>query len=236
MCQQNVDCSNGRDLFPHGTGVAPVGVRAARLLLIPRPKTNIQFLRKVSPLNMLLKRLLPYIFSACALCSYSVGIFAQNTATRPRRVFALAEEVKPQQSLIAKNKLSAAKFQRLISEAIEERLGAPYRWSGTGPDSYDCSGFVWATFQSAGIDFERVSAATLWAQLLPPPEPERFTFGTLVFFSGQTHVGIVADERGFYHASRQRGVVYDEFSDYWLERIDGFRRVPLPGPPHRADE
>lgn len=191
---------------------------------------------KVSPLIMLLKRLLPYAFSLCALCIYSVETLAQNTATRPRRVFAVAEEVRPSNALIAKRSANSAKYQRLISDAIQERLGAPYRWSGTGPDSYDCSGFVWATFQSAGIDFERVSAATLWGQLLPPSEQEQFKFGTLVFFSGLTHVGIVADERGFYHASRQRGVVYDEFSDYWLDRIDGFRRVPLPLQPHRADE
>jgi len=185
---------------------------------------------------MLLRRLLPYVLSVCALCIYSVETFAQNAATRPRRVFPVVEEVKPQNTLIAKSSAGSAKFRRLISEAIEERLGAPYSWAGTGPDSYDCSGFVWATFQSAGIDFERVSAATLWGQLLAPPDEEQFKFGTLVFFSGQTHVGIVADERGFYHASRQRGVVYDEFSDYWLSRIDGFRRVPLPAQPQRADE
>ena len=185
---------------------------------------------------MLLKRLLPYVFSTCALCIYAVDTFAQNTATRPRRVFAVTEEVRPQQTLIAKSSLSSTRFQRLMSEAIQERLGAPYRWSGTGPDSYDCSGFVWATFRAAGIDFERVSAATLWGQLLAPPEEEEFKFGTLVFFSGLTHVGIVVDERGFYHATRQRGVVYDEFSDYWVDRIDGFRRVPLPTQLHRADE
>jgi hypothetical protein len=38
----------------------------------------------------------------------------------------------------------------------------------------------------------------------------------------------VADEHGFYHASRRHGVVYQEFSEYWLKHIDGFRRVPLP--------
>jgi hypothetical protein len=33
---------------------------------------------------------------------------------------------------------------------------------------------------------------------------------------------------GFYHASRRHGVIYSTFNDYWLKRIDGFRRVPLP--------
>ena len=59
------------------------------------------------------------------------------------------------------------------------------------------------------------------------PTEEQFKFGTLVFFSGLTHVGVVADEHGFYHASRRQGVIYSEFNEYWLKRIDGFRRVPL---------
>ena len=49
----------------------------------------------------------------------------------------------------------------------------------------------------------------------------------MVFFSGLTHVGIVVDEKGFYHSSRRFGVIYSPFNNYWLSRIDGFRRVPL---------
>jgi cell wall-associated NlpC family hydrolase len=70
----------------------------------------------------------------------------------------------------------------------------------------------------------------LFARFAPAPEEEQFKFGTLVFFSNLTHVGVVADEHGFYHASRRHGVVYQEFNEYWLKRIDGFRRVPLPLP------
>jgi peptidoglycan endopeptidase LytE len=111
--------------------------------------------------------------------------------------------------------------------AIDQRLGTPYRWGATGPTRYDCSGFVWAIYQATGINFERVSAANLFARFEPVPVEEQFKFGTLVFFSGLKHVGVVADEHGFYHASRRHGVIYSEFNDYWLKRIDGFRRVPL---------
>jgi hypothetical protein len=48
----------------------------------------------------------------------------------------------------------------------------------------------------------------------------------LVFFSGLAHVGVVADQNGFYHASRHHGVVYSPFNEYWVKRIDGFRKVP----------
>jgi cell wall-associated NlpC family hydrolase len=120
------------------------------------------------------------------------------------------------------------KFQPLLLAAIDERLGARYRWGATGPDRFDCSGFVWSIFQATGINFERGSARTLFARFAPAPVEEQFKFGTLVFFSGLTHVGVVADEHGFYHASRRQGVIYSPFNEYWLKRIDGFRRVPLP--------
>ena len=118
------------------------------------------------------------------------------------------------------------KFESQLMAAIDQRLGTPYRWGATGPDRYDCSGFVWAIFQATGINFERASARNLFARFEPVPVEEQFKFGTLVFFSGLAHVGVVADEHGFYHASRHHGVIYSKFDDYWSKRIDGFRRVP----------
>ena len=118
------------------------------------------------------------------------------------------------------------KFEPLLMNAIDQRLGSRYRWGATGPDRFDCSGFVWSIFQASGINFERVSARNLFARFSAPPVEEQFKFGTLVFFSGLTHVGVVADAHGFYHASRRHGVVYQEFTEYWLKHIDGFRRVP----------
>jgi cell wall-associated NlpC family hydrolase len=120
------------------------------------------------------------------------------------------------------------KFEPLLMTAIDQRLGSRYRWGATGPDRFDCSGFVWSIFQATGITFERASARNLFARFQPAPVEEQFKFGTLVFFSGLAHVGVVADEHGFYHASRRHGVIYSEFNEYWLKRIDGFRRVPLP--------
>ena len=118
------------------------------------------------------------------------------------------------------------KFESQLMTAIDQRLGTPYRWGATGPNRYDCSGFVWAIYQATGINFERASARNLFARFEPAPVEEQFKFGTLVFFSNLKHVGVVADEHGFYHASRHHGVIYSEFNDYWVKRIDGFRRVP----------
>jgi peptidoglycan endopeptidase LytE len=121
-------------------------------------------------------------------------------------------------------------FEPNLMAAIDQRLGSRYRWGATGPDRFDCSGFVWSIFQATGITFERASARNLFARFAPPPDEDNFKFGTLVFFSGLSHVGVVADEHGFYHASRRQGVIYSEFNEYWLKRIDGFRRVPVATP------
>lgn len=122
-------------------------------------------------------------------------------------------------------------FQSQLLAAIESHLGAPYHFNTTGPNTFDCSGLVWRAFNEIGVTFQRGPARSYWATMEAPPRDEQFKFGNLVFFSGLTHVGIVADEKGFYHASRRNGVIYSPFSEYWLSRIDGFRRAPSEGMP-----
>ncbi|MCU1290714.1 MAG: hypothetical protein JWN60_2943 [Acidobacteria bacterium] len=114
-----------------------------------------------------------------------------------------------------------------MMNGITSRLGIPYLYGSTGPNRYDCSGFVWSVFNDAGIYFERSSARSFWAEFEPVTGDERFQFGTLVFFNNLGHVGIVADEKGFYHASSSKGITYSTFEGYWGKRIVGFRRIPM---------
>ena len=193
-----------------------------------------------------MKKLFPYALAACsALGMFSISAAAQTGEIRQRQVAQIVASAPlpvPDNepviiSLASAEEIKAAKpvgrswgnfqFRQLVTAAIDERLGARYSWGATGPSAFDCSGFVWSIFKSAGIDFERGSARTLWARFAPPVPEEQYKFGNLVFFSGLAHVGIVADEHGFYHASRHHGVVYSPFNDYWLSRVDGFRKVPV---------
>src|SRR3954469_7021974 len=66
--------------------------------------------------------------------------------------------------------------ERSMLSAIEERLGVPYRMGATGPNRYDCSGFVWSVFQQAGVEFTRSSARSLWNEYEVPTETEKFKF------------------------------------------------------------
>jgi cell wall-associated NlpC family hydrolase len=119
-------------------------------------------------------------------------------------------------------------FDQSLLTAMQSHLGASYHYNRTGPGTFDCSGFVWRSFQDIGLNFQRGPARSYWATMPAPLEGEQFKFGTLVFFGHLRHVGIVVDEKGFYHSARHGGVMYSPFNKYWLSRIDGFRRVPLP--------
>jgi cell wall-associated NlpC family hydrolase len=205
-----------------------------------------------------LKKLFPYALAVCfALGIYPLSAAAQIEEKGARQLTqankslnitpldaedvdaVLISEASPEDIHRAKpftlKTAANPQFQQLITAAIDDRLGAPYSWGATGPSAFDCSGFVWSTFHSVGIDFERSSARTLWSRFTAPAPEEQYKFGNLVFFSNLAHVGIVADEKGFYHASRHHGVVYSPFNEYWLSRIDGFRKVPAATPSNVVD-
>jgi peptidoglycan endopeptidase LytE len=195
---------------------------------------------------MIVRKLFPCVVAASFCVTASVTTFAQKSEAHARVANQIASATEVEEPTFSKDDEPAViseaspddiklaripsansfSFNQLISSAIDDRLGARYKWGATGPSTYDCSGFVWSIFQAAGINFERASARTLWSRFEAPAEDEKFKFGTLVFFSNLAHVGVVADEHGFYHASRHHGVIYSLFNEYWLARLDGFRKVP----------
>lgn len=127
-------------------------------------------------------------------------------------------------SYVSKNSYSAVFSGRMLS-SIQSKIGIPYLYGSSGPTRYDCSGLVWSVFQDAGFYFERTSARSIWYGSEPVAGADRFKFGTLVFFKGLGHMGIVADENGFYHASSSQGVTYSRFDGYWGKHLVGFRRM-----------
>jgi cell wall-associated NlpC family hydrolase len=162
---------------------------------------------------------------------YSPNVQKRKTLEQPIVIVgqtqkpAVVVNSKPQN--YANNNQSLNLINQRLLQAIQSKIGIPYVYGSTGPNSYDCSGLVWSVFQSAGVSFERTSAGNFWRKFEPVSDDEKYKFGTLVFFNGLGHVGIVADENGFYHASSSKGVTYSPFAGYWEKRIVGFRRIPI---------
>ncbi|NOZ91181.1 MAG: C40 family peptidase [Epsilonproteobacteria bacterium] len=47
----------------------------------------------------------------------------------------------------------------IIVKTAMKHLGKPYRYGATGPNSFDCSGFVYAVYKEVGIPIPRTSLA-----------------------------------------------------------------------------
>lgn len=101
-------------------------------------------------------------------------------------------------------------------------LGSKYVSGGKGPDSFDCSGFVQYVYKQFGITL----GGSTYSQINDGRSVDRASLapGDLVFFNGNSHVGIYMGNDTFIHAANsKRGVVTDRFSTYGT--FYGARRV-----------
>lgn len=96
-----------------------------------------------------------------------------------------------------------------LEELIAKEMGKPYKWGGTGPNSYDCSGLAYSLFGKLGISLPRVASSQAKTGTYVPRQD--LTYGDLVFFArnGKTinHVGIYVGNGEFVHAPQAGDVV-----------------------------
>lgn len=112
----------------------------------------------------------------------------------------------------------------IVSTALSKN-GSPYVYGGTGPDVFDCSGFVQWVYKQNGIYIPRtVSPQYYGSDRISSPEP-----GDLVFFNTYEflgHVGIYIGNGQFIHAGTSSTGVYiaDFYSSYWQGCYQGAGR------------
>jgi hypothetical protein len=122
--------------------------------------------------------------------------------------------------------------QDLVRTA-EQYLGVPYRWGGTSPAAFDCSGFVQYVFAQYGIAFPRTAHEQ--AAVGDAPLPGDLRPGDLLFFyggRGAQHVAIYVGGDTIIHASSSgRRVKFDRLSGphgrrtWFGRRLIAIRRV-----------
>lgn len=107
-----------------------------------------------------------------------------------------------------------------IVDTAMNYVGYRYRYGGTSPSGFDCSGFVYYVLNKSGVPMSRNMGGQLASG--PRVNAKDLQPGDLVFFSntykrGLSHAGIYIGNGRFIHAENERtGVrVSDLWSAYW---------------------
>jgi cell wall-associated NlpC family hydrolase len=123
----------------------------------------------------------------------------------------------------------SARGQTIVAVA-KQYLGAPYRWGGSSPSGFDCSGLVRYVYAQVGVALPHNAAQQY--RLGTPVTRASLEPGDLVFFDHLRHNGIYVGGGRFIHA-RQTGrrVAVARLDDAWYaSHFVGARRLDLPAP------
>ena len=121
--------------------------------------------------------------------------------------------------------------QRAVQIAAHE-LGVPYRYGGSSPSGFDCSGLVAYIYGKLGISLPHNAAAQYGYGR--PVDPSHMKPGDLVFFHGLGHVGLYIGRGRIIHAPQSGERVSIQSLALRRGTVDGARRVSQPHPASHA--
>jgi len=117
---------------------------------------------------------------------------------------------------------------RTVVAVAKQYVGAPYRWGGSSPEGFDCSGLVRYVYAQVGVSLPHNAAQQY--RLGTPVAREDLEPGDLVFFDHLRHNGIYVGDGRFIHA-RQTGrrVAIARLDEAWYaSHFVGGRRLDRP--------
>ena len=134
----------------------------------------------------------------------------------------------PQGSTPRPASASDAAAERAADNAVA-MVGKPYRYGGSTPAGFDCSGLVQYSYGQAGVRLPRdTQALRRLAQTVRTRDLRR---GDLLFFDQEgkksSHVGIYLGNNRFVHAPSTGGRVRTDALDgaYWRQHLVDAKRI-----------
>ncbi|MEV5409216.1 NlpC/P60 family protein [Thermopolyspora sp. NPDC052614] len=102
------------------------------------------------------------------------------------------------------------------------QIGKPYRYGGTGPGVWDCSGLTQAAWRAAGVELPRTTTQQWAWGANRRVSMDDLQPGDLLFSNGLGHVGVYAGDGKMVHAPRTGDVVkVVTLSSYGMGRFVG---------------
>ena len=105
-----------------------------------------------------------------------------------------------------------------IRRYADKYIGLPYIWGGTGPDGYDCSGFVQRVLSDMGYKIPRTTSEIVNYGELVPWDKSQIRPGDCLVYNqnGAGHVVIVVDSETIAHApGRGKKLEYKKIDWHW---------------------
>jgi cell wall-associated NlpC family hydrolase len=117
---------------------------------------------------------------------------------------------------------------KIVSEG-KKYIGTKYKYGGTTPKGFDCSGFIGYTFKKATGKTLPRTAAGIYTKGKAVSK-SKLQKGDIVFFTtykkGASHAGIYIGNNQFIHASSSKGVSIASLNNsYWKPRFIGAKRL-----------
>jgi cell wall-associated NlpC family hydrolase len=156
--------------------------------------------------------------------SESVGTLSVKAATAAVTSTAVTSVTSKRTTAARQRAAKVARQQAKARKAVavaKSQIGDPYRYGGTGPGSFDCSGLVQYSWKKAGVRLPRVASSQFartrnkvsWRNLKP---------GDLMFFSGLGHVGMYVGKGKMIHSPRTGERVR-------IDKLGGWRKSSFVG-------
>jgi cell wall-associated NlpC family hydrolase len=122
----------------------------------------------------------------------------------------------------------AASYGSSAAVMAKKYIGVPYKWGGTSPKGFDCSGLIGYSYSKAGKKIPRTTGQLY--KTGQAVQKKSLKKGDVVFFStykkGPSHVGLYLGGNQFIHASSSKGVKIDSMSNpYWSKAYYGAKRI-----------
>lgn len=133
-------------------------------------------------------------------------------------------KVSAKQSRAAKQKKRAAYAVKYAAKQI----GDPYRYGGTGPGSWDCSGLAGGAWRKAGVKLPRTTQQIYRAVKKKVSWKGAVKGDLLFFYNGRTHMGVYAGHGYMIHApSSGKRVKKIKLTKYYKRNFNGAVRPGL---------
>lgn len=115
--------------------------------------------------------------------------------------------------------------EKLIKEA-KALIGTPYVWGGSTVKGFDCSGFIYYTYNKVGKGLIRTNAEGYYnrSYYVDKPQPGDLVFFENTYKRGISHVGIYLGNNEFIHAGNDAVEISSLNNSYYKKHFSAFKR------------